>query len=162
MPYRSQQTHQQQHCANNQIPDRDRIDLKISGMSESSESFPFGYYAMAVNCNEIAWRALLVDHPDDLVGWVEQSETRRSYVREIHGGFRCALPRRPHPPYGATTARRSCNETAWRPLQDGLHPRPLVPLHCQWARNMSIRACRCCRSDVYSGERISSLRPCCA
>jgi hypothetical protein len=36
-----------------------------------------------------------------IVGWVERSETRRNTASGAHGGFRCALPRRPHPPYNS-------------------------------------------------------------
>jgi hypothetical protein len=34
----------------------------------------------------------LIGRPDDLVGWVERSETRRALQMRRSGGFRCALP----------------------------------------------------------------------
>jgi hypothetical protein len=43
-----------------------------------------------------------------IVGWVEQSETRHVLQMRGSGGFRYALPRRPHPPYG--------------PLSHSIHP----------------------------------------
>jgi hypothetical protein len=33
-----------------------------------------------------------IGRPDDLVGWVERSETRRALQMRCSGGFRCALP----------------------------------------------------------------------